>query len=122
MTWRPTEDWQFQASYMLIRTIHVKAQYRFAEHLSAFAAYDWSNEAYMLLDRPEENDRFFIYDQRVSMGLQAALFRHWTARCAAGYVFDRYLFEGTSFCSSGTDRGGHRGGEPLSRSGLNVRY
>ena len=22
--WRPTDDWQFQASYMLIRTIHVK--------------------------------------------------------------------------------------------------
>ena len=27
--WRPTDDWQFQASYMLIRTIHLKAQYRF---------------------------------------------------------------------------------------------
>ena len=26
--WRPTDDWQFQASYMLIRTIHIKAQYR----------------------------------------------------------------------------------------------
>ena len=33
MTWRPTDDWQFQASYMLIRTIHVKSQYRIAERL-----------------------------------------------------------------------------------------
>ena len=72
VTWRPTDDWQFQASYMLIHTIHLKAHYRFTDRLSAFAAYDWSNEAYILLDRPEENDRFFIYDQRVSMGLQAS--------------------------------------------------
>ena len=27
--WRPTDDWQFQASYMLLRTVHLKAQYRF---------------------------------------------------------------------------------------------
>ena len=73
VTWRPTEDWQFQASYMLISTVHLKAQYRITKHLSAFAAYDWSNEAYVLLDRPEDNDRFFMYDQRVSLGLSASL-------------------------------------------------
>ena len=28
--WRPTDDWQFQASYMLIRTVHLKAQFRIA--------------------------------------------------------------------------------------------
>ena len=71
--WRPTDDWQFQASYMLLRTIHIKAQYRFTDSLRAFAAYDWSNESYSLLDRPELNDRFFIYDQRASMGLQVSL-------------------------------------------------
>ena len=43
--WRPTDDWQFQASYMLLRTIHVKAQYRLTGSLRAFAAYDWSNES-----------------------------------------------------------------------------
>ena len=31
MTWRPTDEWQFQASYMLLRTVHIKAQYRFME-------------------------------------------------------------------------------------------
>ena len=79
MIWRPSEDWQIQASYMLISTIHVKAQYRLGERLSAFAAYDWSNEAYSLLDRPEADDRFFIYDQRVSIGVQMSLVRGWTA-------------------------------------------
>ena len=101
VTWRPTDEWQFQASYMLIRTIHLKGLYRITDRFSAFAAYDWSNENYMLLDRPEANDRFFLYDQRVSLGLQALLARHWTAAVSAGYVFDRFMFEGTSFASSG---------------------
>jgi hypothetical protein len=100
VSWRPTEQLQFQASYMLLRTVHVKATWRFAPRLSAFAAYDYCNEAYSLLDRPEENDRFFMYDQRVSMGLQSAFTRHWTASLSAGYVFSRYAFEGTSSTSS----------------------
>ncbi len=104
MVWRPNEDWQFQGSYMLIHTIHLRARRRLTDRMSLFAAYDFSNEAYSLVDRPEENDRFFLYDQRVSMGLQTALFWRWTATASAGYVFDRYLFEGTSLASSASDR------------------
>ena len=100
VVWRPTEDWQFQASYMLITNVHLKAQYRITKHFRAFAAYDWSNQAYALLERPEDNDRFFMYDQRMSLGLQASLSRHWTASLAGGYVFDRYMFEGKSFATN----------------------
>jgi hypothetical protein len=100
VTWRPTEDWQFQASYMLISNVRLKAQYRITKQLRAFAAYDWSNQAYTLLERPEDNDRFFMYDQRVSLGLQASFSRHWTASLTGGYVFDRYMFEGKSFATN----------------------
>jgi hypothetical protein len=106
---------------MLIHTIHVKAQYRFAEGWHLFAAYDWSNEAYSLLDRPEDNDRFFIYDQRVSLGVQTALFRRWTASISGGYIFDRYLFEGTSFSASGSNRI-DLGNGPFASLNLGVRY
>ena len=86
---------------MLIRTIHVKATYRFAQRVCVFAAYDWSNEAYTLLDRPDVNDRFYLYDQRLSMGVQVLVAPGWTASLAAGYDFDRRWFEGTSFSSTG---------------------
>ncbi len=102
--WRPDDQWQFQASYMLITNIHLKALYHFTKHFSAFAAYDWSNEAYTLLDRPEDNDRFFMYDQRLSLGLQTSFARYWSASLAAGFAFDRYMFEGTSFSTSSADR------------------
>jgi hypothetical protein len=121
VVWRPTDEWQFQASYMLIHTIHVKAIYRFTDRLRAFAAYDWSNEAYSLLDRPELNDRLFMYDQRVSVGLQATLAPHWTASVAAGFVFNRYSFEGTSFTSGDFDRV-NLGDGPFAALNLGVRF
>ena len=121
MTWRPTDQWQFEASYMLISSIHAKARYRFNDHLSAFAAYDWCNEAYLLLDRPDQNDRFFIYDQRVSLGLQVVLLRHWTASASAGYVFDRFMFQGTSLFSSSADRV-NLGDGPFASLNLGMRF
>jgi hypothetical protein len=121
VSWRPDEDWQLQASYMLIHTIRVKLKYRLADRLSAFAAYDWSNEAYTLLDRPEENDRLFFYDQRLSLGLQASFWRAWTASLSAGYVFDRYMFEGTSFASTSANRV-DLGNGPFTSLNLGVRF
>ena len=100
LMWWPNDDWQIQASYMLLRTVHVKATYRLAAQLKAFAAYDWANESYTLLDRPELDDRFFIYDQRASMGLQYSFSKNWTASASSGFIFDRYMFEGTSSISS----------------------
>ena len=102
LTWRPDDDWRFEASYMLIRSIHAKSQYRLVPWLSAFAAYDWSNESYSLVDRPEINDRFFIYDQRASLGLQTAG-QYLTSSISAGYVFDRFLYEGESLAPNRTN-------------------
>ena len=119
--WRPTDDWQFQASYMLIRTFHLKAQYRLMQNVRAFAAYDWSNESYILLDRPELDDRFFIYDQRVSLGLQTTLWQHWSASVSSGFVFGRYLFEGTSSSASSSERV-DLGSGPFGAVNLGVRF
>ncbi len=119
--WRPSDDWQFQASYMLLRTVHIKAQYRLTGSLRAFAAYDWSNESYSLLDRPELDDRFFIYDQRVSLGIQTPLWERWTASVSSGFVFDRYMFEGTSSTSSSADRI-DLGNGPFAALNFNARF
>ena len=89
---------------MLIHTIHVKAIYKIAERLNAFAGYDWSNETYMLQDRTNEKDRFFLYDQRVALGLDMPLTSWLTAELVGGYAFNRYSFIGQQWDSAGTDR------------------
>jgi hypothetical protein len=120
VAWRPSDDWQLQASYMLLRTVHIKSQYRFMPWLSGFAAYDWSNESYILLDSPAADDRFFIYDQRVSLGLQTAFLQHFTASVSSGFIFDRYLFEGTS--STSTSDRVYLGNGPFAGLNLGARY
>lgn len=120
LTWRPNDDWRFDASYMLLRTVHAKTQYRLVRWLSAFAAYDWSNEAYSLVDRPELNDRFFIYDQRASVGLQTAG-RYVTSSISAGYVFDRFLYEGESLAPSRADSV-DLGAGPFAALNLGLRF
>jgi hypothetical protein len=92
--YRPLERLTLEASYMLIHTIHAKASYKLMDCFSAFAAYDWSNESYALADRIEYNQRFFMYDQRLTAGLESTILEHCTLELAGGLIFDRYSFEG----------------------------
>lgn len=94
ITYRPTEQWQLEAMYVPIRTVHVKSTYHLTERLSVIAAYDWANESYQLHDRVDDSDRFYLYDQRVSLGLQMEVAPKITASVAGGYSFDRYSYEG----------------------------
>jgi hypothetical protein len=95
VTYRPTDDWTFEAMYMPIHAIHAKATYRFSEQIRAFASYDWANEVYALADRVDDNERFFMYDQRAALGLEATLVRFATVDLTGGYAFDRYSYEGS---------------------------
>ncbi|MEN6367798.1 MAG: hypothetical protein ABFC88_13380 [Thermoguttaceae bacterium] len=103
-SYKPTDRWTVEASYMLIHTIHVKATYKIAERVNVFGGYDWSNETYMLQDRTNEKDRFFLYDQRVVLGLNVPMTSWLTAELVGGYTFNRYSFIGQQWDSAGTDR------------------
>jgi hypothetical protein len=104
LSYKPTDRWSFDASYMLIHTIHVKATYKLTEKLKLSFGYDWSNEVYMLSERTDVNDRFFLYDQRVTVKLEMPITQRFSAELGGGYAFDRYSFTGQSWNSSGVDR------------------
>jgi hypothetical protein len=104
ISYTPNDRWSFVASYMLIHTIHVKATYKIAERVRAFAGYDWSNEVYMLRDRVVDSDRFFLYDQRVTLGLDFPISSWLSAEFVGGYAFNRFSFSGSQWDSVGTDR------------------
>jgi hypothetical protein len=104
ISYKPNDRWSFDISYMLIHTIHAKATYKLSEKLKLSFGYDWSNEVYMLRDRTDINDRFFLYDQRLTMGLEMPITQRFAAELGGGYAFDRYSFTGQNWNSSGTDR------------------
>ncbi len=103
-TWRPAEDVTLQASYALLTTFHGRAYYRVTRPLSAYVGIDFDNQNWYRVGRPDVNDRFFYYDDRLSGGLQMFLSRRAVFDLSAGYAFDRFYFEGTSSTSQNFNR------------------
>jgi hypothetical protein len=104
LSYKPTDRWRFDASYMLINAIHAKATYRITNRASLFSAFDSLNEAYRLRDRISNDDMFFLCSQRARIGLSLPLTKLLTAEIAGGYAFKRYSFTGQQWDSTGTDR------------------
>jgi hypothetical protein len=103
-TYRPSDRWTFEASYMPIHTINARALYKLSDRLRLVGGYSWSNEAYSLYDRTNDNDRFFLYDQRVSLGIETRLNSWLTADLTGGYAFGRYSYVGAQWDSTQYDR------------------
>jgi hypothetical protein len=94
MTIRPIENLTLQFNYAILTNIHAKAIYRLGPHFRIYTGFDWSNENYFLVDRPDYRDRFFYFDKRASTGVQYIINEHIDVDLSGGYDFDRYFFEG----------------------------
>jgi hypothetical protein len=97
--WRPIPDLTLDFSYMLLTTVHARATYRLCPWARVYLAYAWENEGYFLVDRPDPNDRLIYVDQNIRGGVQLLFGPHAQLDLAAGYVFDRYYFEGRNITS-----------------------
>jgi hypothetical protein len=122
MLWyRPIDDLTLDLSYMLLRNVHARVTYRLCPLVSLHTGYDWSNESYFLVDRPDVNDRFFSYDQRLTAGALFHLSRAVSLDFSAGFVFDRYYYEGHSSTSGEFNRI-NIGNGPFGAFDLRVRW
>jgi hypothetical protein len=101
--WRPTDDWTFTANYFPLVNFNATARRRLADTLSLIAFYRSDTEIYFLADRRQDDQRFFVFDQRAAVGLEQMLGRGFSLEATASYIFDRKLFQGTSFSSNRTD-------------------
>jgi hypothetical protein len=104
LRYRPDDRWTFEASYMPIHTINAKGSYRWNDWLKIVGGYSWSNENYMMYDRVDCNERFFLYDQRLSLGLESSFCSWATLELTGGYAFNRYSYFGQQWDSSQRDR------------------
>ena len=67
------------------------------------AFYRSDTEICFLADRLQDDQRFFVFDQRAGVGLERALGRGFALKATASYIFGRQLFQGTNFLSGRTD-------------------
>jgi hypothetical protein len=101
--WRPTDDWTLTANYFPLVNFNATARRRLADTLSLIAFYRSDTEIYFLADRRQDDQRFFVFDQRAAVGLERTLGRGFALEATASYIFDRTLFQGTNFTSGRTD-------------------
>ena len=103
LTYRPTEQYVLALSYVPLTNFSARAARTFDSGWSLYSAYQIYNETYLLADRVETRERFYVFDQRVSVGLERPLKFGFSLDCAALYMFDRQLFQGVNFSSSRQD-------------------
>jgi hypothetical protein len=98
MVWyRPTEDLTLEASYMLLTTIHARATYRVCQPVRVYLGFDWANQSWFIVPRPDDKDRLFYYEKRLSVGAVTNIGHTFVLDVSTGYVFDRFYFEGQHY-------------------------
>ena len=97
LRYRPTDAVSLEFSYAPITNIKARVAVRPWRATELFVAYAWEHEAYFLVDRPDKDDLFFSFSQRVSVGALFGPFRGIRVEVAGGYAFDRFYFEGEDY-------------------------
>lgn len=103
LEYRPTETLSLIASYMPLTTGRVFLRQQLGEMWILYGGYEVVNETYFLSDRIDDDERFYIFDQRAVVGLERQLPLGLTLDLSVGYLFDRQLFQGTSFSDNRRD-------------------
>jgi hypothetical protein len=120
--WRPVEDLTFDVSYMLLTTFHARTTYRLCRRLRVYTAYAVEDEAYLLADRADVNDRFFNIDQRLTAGVLYSITPKAALDLSSGYIFDHHFFEGKNFTSGNNFNRVDVGNEPYVALQFRVRW
>jgi len=103
LEWTPDDDWSLSLGYTPLVNAQAILRRRLGAGFSAVALYRTDTEIYFLAERAAAAERFYVFNQRVAVGLERAMARGFALEMTADYLFDRLLFQGTSFLSGRTD-------------------
>ena len=101
--WRPDDDWTLSFNWFPLVNVNATIRRRLDDRTALVASYRTDTQIYFLADRVRDDERFYVFDQRATAGIERALGGGFSLECMASYLFDRTLFQGTSFSSGRTD-------------------
>lgn len=104
LEYRPTDAWTLTAKYTPLVNAEALATRTLNEAWSLYGGYRTTNDAYFLADRTNDQERFYLFDQRLLLGVRRQLPWRLTLDFAAAYVFDRELFQAEQFSSGRQDQ------------------
>lgn len=97
----PSDNFKFEATYIMVTDVHIKATYTLSPSLFIYGAFDWNNELYARAEREKSKDRLFYYEKLIYAGVKIKPFKYLSVNLYGGYSFDRSFFEGESYDESG---------------------
>lgn len=100
LEYKPTETAVFTASYMPLNNVQVMMRQSLGKLWSLYGGYRTVSETFLLADRVNNRERTYLFDQRVSVGVQRELGRGWSLDFSTAYVFDRRFFQAEQFSGS----------------------
>jgi len=104
--WRFAPDLTAELVWIPIRTVSARVTWQAPDMTGfrAYGAFDWANESWFLADRTNNSDRFYAYEKRLTAGMQFDLMYRLRLDLSAGYVFDRFYFQGKQYSDRNIDR------------------
>jgi len=103
LDYRPTETLTLTASYRPLNNVQVLVRQSLSEAWSIYGSYRTVNDTFLLADRLDDQERTYLFDQRLTLGVQRELGRGWSLDLSAAYVFDRQMFQAEKFSGSRRD-------------------
>lgn len=103
LEYRPTETLTVTAGYRPLNHVHVLVRQALGESWSIYGGYRTVTETFLLADRQDDRERTYLFDQRLTLGVQRELGRGWSLDLSAAYVFDRQIFQAEKFSGSRRD-------------------
>ncbi|WP_425618947.1 DUF6268 family outer membrane beta-barrel protein [Anatilimnocola sp. NA78] len=97
LRYQPTETFTFTASYLPLTNVALRANQRLGVYWNLYASYQVVNETYWLSERVNTQDRLYLFDQRVGLGLERDLAFGFKLDLSLAYLFDRRIFQAESF-------------------------
>ena len=103
LEYRPTDALSLTASYRPLNHVQVQVRQSLGELWSVYGSYQTVNETFWLADRLDDDQRMYVFDQRLTLGVQRELGWRWSLDVSAAYVFDRQVFQAEKFSGSRRD-------------------
>lgn len=100
---KPTESLLLTASYMPLNNVQVLLRQSLGESWSIYGGYRTVNETFLLAERENSRERTYLFDQRLTLGIQRDLGRGWSLDVSAARIFDRQFFQAEKFSGSRRD-------------------
>lgn len=94
---KPTDSLMFTASYMPLNNVQCSLRQSLGESWSIYGGYRTVNETFLLADRENNRERTYLFDQRLTLGVQRDLGRGWSLDVSGARIFDRQFFQAEKF-------------------------